>query len=1001
MENYKKTPLWDNSLEVEERLDYLVKALTLEEKITCLTTGCPDVERLGIKSSYMGGEAAHGIEARHDQAFNRGEPEPTTSFTQPIGMSASFDRELIRECGRCVGEEARALYTRNGSGGLCRWAPTIDMERDPRWGRTEEAYGEDPYLSGEMSSAYIRGMRGNDPFYLRCGATLKHFYANNVEHDRISISSSLDGRNKYEYYLEPFRKAITEGGAEAVMTSYNEINGVPAIVNEEVQKILKDTWGLPGHVVCDGGDMQQTVYDHKYFKTHAETVAYGLKAGVDCFTDDKEVVMASAWEALEKGMITEADIDRSIRNSFRTRIRLGFFDGNGDCPYTGMGEEYINNEEHREICAKMAEESAVLLKNEKEALPILPEKTESLALIGPLADVWYKDWYCGIPPYSVTVLDGMKKAYPHTEISCTSGLSDIYLICNGKYVGLDAASRLILTKRENAEAFTLTDWGTGCSTLIARSNGKYVTLEEGTYQIKADKEEAFSWFIRESWNFRQIKEGTEDGGTEGCGKTKESGKTAWYLDSWNGRQVAIDDNGYLAVIKTAEKANGEGDENEETACFLQNGEPAVFTMETVTDGISEAVKAAEGAQRAVLVLGCNPVINSKEEIDRTTLELPPFQQRLADAVKAANPDTVVVLLSNYPYTINRLQEEMPAILWSASGSQELGTGIANILSGRTSPAGRLNMTWYKSDADLPDMNDYDIIKGKRTYQYFDREVLYPFGHGLSYTSFSYGKLTLEEKTDKIIARLPVTNTGSRTGDEVVQLYVHKEKSRVKQPVMQLKSFVRLKDLAPGETAEAELTVNREELTYYDVISEAMLLESGDYTFMAGASSGDIRQQAVIRLEGECAGKRSPWEITAADRYDDYENCFLHKGTEGYTCVIPGKAGDKPDEVTEELPGKNGTLSAKVKSILIYRDFCFDRAPEEAAFTLYALEDGKIKLTVTPEASNGISMEIPVKAGTGFEEIKVQTAEDFARLKGHCTVTIETEGKIKLCRFCFR
>lgn len=301
MKNYKNTPIWDNSLTVEERLDYLVKALTLEEKIACLTTGCPDVERLGIKSSYMGGEAAHGIEARHDQAFNRGEPEPTTSFTQPIGMSASFDRELIRECGRCVGEEARALYTRNGGGGLCRWAPTIDMERDPRWGRTEEAYGEDPYLSGEMSSAYIRGMKGNDPFYLRCGATLKHFYANNVEHDRISISSSLDGRNKYEYYLEPFRKAVTEGGAEAVMTSYNEINGVPAIVNDEVQRILKDTWGLPGHVVCDGGDMQQTVYDHKYFRTHAETVAYGLKAGVDCFTDDKEVVMASAWEALEKG----------------------------------------------------------------------------------------------------------------------------------------------------------------------------------------------------------------------------------------------------------------------------------------------------------------------------------------------------------------------------------------------------------------------------------------------------------------------------------------------------------------------------------------------------------------------------------------------------------------------------------------------------------------------------------------------------------------------------
>lgn len=989
MEDYKKTPLWDNSLPVGERLDYLVGALTLEEKMACLTTGCPDVERMGIKASFMGGEAAHGIEARHDQAFNRGEPEPSTSFTQPIGMSASFDRDLIRECGHCVGEEARALYTRNGSGGLCRWAPTIDMERDPRWGRTEEAYGEDPYLSGEMSSAYIRGMKGEDPFYIRCGATLKHFYANNVERDRISISSSLDRRNKYEYYLEPFRKAITEGGAEAVMTSYNEINGVPAIVNDEVQKILKDTWGLPGHVVCDGGDMQQTVYDHKYFKTHAETVAYGLKAGVDCFTDDKEVVIAAAWEALEKGLITEEDIDRSIRNSFRTRIRLGFFDRDGDCPYTGMGEEYINNEEHRDICARMAEESVVLLKNGNQALPILPEKTESLALIGPLADVWYKDWYCGIPPYTVTVLDGIIQAYPDTKVSCTSGLSDIYLVCEGKYVGLDASSRLILTDKENAEVFTLTDWGCGSSTLTAQSNGKFVTLEEGTCRIKADREEAFSWFIRESWNFRQT------------GKADENGRTAWYIDSWNGRQTAIDDKGFLTIIKTEEKAVGEGEDSEGAACFLTEGEPAVFTMETVTDGIREAVTAAQNAQRAVLVLGCNPVINSKEEIDRTTLELPPFQQELADAVKAANPETVVVLVSNYPYSINRLQEEMPAILWSASGSQELGTGIANVLSGKASPAGRLNMTWYKSDNDLPDMNDYDIIKGKRTYQYFDREVLYPFGHGLSYTSFTYGELTLEVKDDKIIARLPVTNSGGRIGDEVVQLYVHREKSRVKQPLMQLKSFVRLKGLAPGETAEAVLIVNREELKYYDVISEIMLEEGGDYTFMAGASSGDIRRQAVIRLEGEPVGKRRPWEITAADRYDDYENCFIHKGVEGCTCIIPGKAGDRPDSVSRALPEENDAMSGKGKSVLVYRDFFFDRTPEEAAFTLHALEEGKLRLTVTTEAAEGWAVDIPVKAGTGFEEIKVSEADVFCRMKGSCTVSVEIEGKIKFCRFWFR
>lgn len=740
MKDFKNTPLWNNQLSIEERLDFLISELTLEEKITCLTTGCPEIERLGIKASYMGGEAAHGIEARHDQIFNAGEPEPTTSFTQPIGMSGSFDRELIKECGRAVGEEARALFSRNGGGGLCRWAPTIDMERDPRWGRTEEAYGEDPYLTGEMASAYIRGMRGNHPFYLQCGATLKHFYANNVEEDRIKISSSLDMRNKYEYYLEPFRKAITEGGAEAVMTSYNEINGVPAIVNTEVQKLLKDTYGLPGHVVCDGGDFQQTVNDHKYFETHAETIAYGLKAGVDCFTDDSMVVYGAAREALFRGLITEEDINRSVRNSFRTRIRLGFFDGEGDCPYTEMGEEYINNEEHRKLSLQMAQESVVLLKNENRLLPIKPEQTKSLAVIGPLADVWYKDWYCGIPPYTVTVLEGIKKNYGETEILYKSGLSDIYLTCNDKYVGLDKEGRLHLTDKEHGEIFSFTDWGCGSTTLRAVSNGRFVTLEEGSYLIKADKKEAFSWFIRESWNFKNIRANSEDIDL----KEKES---KYFLNSWNGREVTVDENGYLAVIKTEIPAKGEGDDAKlNRKCHaVFGGKPAVFSVEIVTDGMAEAVKAAENAEKAILVIGSNPVINSKEEIDRKTLALPPFQQKLTDSVLAVNPNTAVVIVSNYPYSCCKLQKEAPGILFAPSGSQELGTGIADVVSGKVSPAARLSMTWYRSDEDLPDINDYDIIQGKRTYQYFEKEVLYPFGHGLSYTNFSYGPLLVEKE----------------------------------------------------------------------------------------------------------------------------------------------------------------------------------------------------------------------------------------------------------------
>lgn len=997
MKNYKETPLWNNKLEIEKRLDYLINELTIEEKITCLTTGCPDIERLGIKASFMGGEAAHGIEARHDQAFNAGTPEPTTSFTQPVGMSGSFDRELIRECGRAVGEEARALFTRNGRGGLCRWAPTVDMERDPRWGRTEEAYGEDPYLTGEMASAYIQGMKGNHPFYIRCGATLKHFYANNVEKDRIKISSSMDMRNKYEYYLEPFRKAIQEGGAEAVMTSYNEINGIPAIVNTEVKEILKDTYGLPGHVVCDGGDFQQTVNDHKYFETHAETIAYGLKAGVDCFTDDGAVVFAAAKEALVKGLITEEDINKSVRNSFRTRIRLGFFDGEGDCPYVNMDEEYVNNEEHRRLAVRMAGEAVVLLKNEGKLLPLNPREIKSMAVIGPLADEWYKDWYCGIPPYTITALDGIKKSFPETAVSFESGLSDVFLTCGGKYIGLDEENRLYLTDKEHAEIFRFTDWGCGSTTLRAVSNGKFVTLEEGSYLIKADKTETFAWFIRESWKFSENRTGSVD-------VDISDKKIRWFLTSWNGRKVTIDKNGYLAVIKTQPPVTGEmDDEKLNRKCHaVFEGEPALFGMEVVTDGIRDAVAAAAKAEKAVVVVGSNPVINSKEEIDRITLALPPFQQRLIDEVFTVNPNTVVVIVSNYPYSICRLQEEIPAIIFTPSGSQELGTGIADVLSGKVSPAGRLPMTWYRSEKDLPDINDYDIIQGKRTYQYFDKEVLYPFGHGLSYSEFSYAPLSITEKGERIEIKLNVTNIGSVTADEVVQLYVHKEHSRVIQPICQLKGFERVKNINPGEKREVCFSIKTEDLKYYDVIAKAMKLESSTYIFMAGASSKDIRQQASVYIEGDVIEPRNPFAPTEAVLYDYSSNCFVHRGTKGHTmkretCIIPGKPGDEPDFV-DKGPEKDKNCG------LHYKDFKFNLLPQKVRLRICGVEDGYIYFSCKNQENNksGVQCEIAVKENKDleYEWAEAVLPEGFLDKTGCYDLKICIEGKIKLAEFLF-
>lgn len=1016
---YMDTPLWDSRLDIEERLDYLVGELSLEEKIQCLTTGCPDIERLGIRASYMGGEAAHGIEARHDQAFNAGEPECTTSFTQPIGMSGSFDRELIRECGRVVGEEARALFTRNGGGGLCRWAPTIDMERDPRWGRTEEAYGEDPYLTGEMASAYIQGMRGSHPFYLQCGATLKHFYANNVEKDRIKISSSLDERNKYEYYLEPFRKAVIEGGAEAVMTAYNEINGVPAIVNGEVQRLVKDTWGLPGHVVCDGGDFSQTVNDHKYFESHAETLAYGLKAGVDCFTDDGKVVYAAAREALEKGLITEADIDRSVRNSFRTRIRLGFFDAKGECPYAGMGEEYINSREHQEISRKMAQEAVVLLKNEGNLLPLCREDTHSLAVVGPLADVWYKDWYCGIPPYQVTVLDGIKNAFPDTDITYHNGLSKIRLLCNGRYIGIDKATsaddtgRLKLCKSEEAETFIFTDWGFGSTTLFAESVGKFVTLEEGsiaedtnemgegteavkiTERVRAVKEEAFGWFIREAWNFKPVEQvSVEETKTEGeqTGKTQEAGETGeeclegllgeFILESWNGKEIGINNMGYI-VPADAEDSDGY--------------QKALFCMEIMEDGITEAQKLAENAEKTVVVIGCNPVINSKEEVDRTTLALPPAQERLVKKVQEANPDTIVVLLTNYPYAMGEIHKRVPAILCLASGSQEMGNGIGAALSGEAVPAGRLSMTWYFSDADLPDMNDYDIINGKRTYQYFEKEVLYPFGYGLSYTEFFYGAMEVSLLADGVKVSVQVKNVGNVKADEVVQLYVHKETSRVKQPISSLKGFERVKGIEPGENRTVTFKVKYEDLRYYDVISRKMLLEEGVYTFMAGASSKDIRQSVSVKLQGGKTGAlekvpvgkapdRDPFVKTEGIQYDAYENCLIHRGEKnhtiaGVTCVVP-KENNK-------------------KAGVIYRDFLFEREPKEVCLKICAVSAGTVSLSCTGEKTGAVC-RIPIEKSRDLEFIQIKCAlpGHFVTIQEKQTLEIVLEGKIKLAYFVF-
>lgn len=486
------------------------------------------------------------------------------------------------------------------------------------------------------------------------------------------------------------------------------------------------------------------------------------------------------------------------------------------------------------------------------------------------------------------------------------------------------------------------------------------------------------------------------------------------MDSWNDKTVGIDKDGYLVVVQDEDSKDKVSVENvvTDTDVSEMTGRDGAlvrvveFNLEVIEDGVSEVVKLASAAEKAIVVIGSNPVVNSKEEIDRTTLALPPAQQKLVDSVLKVNSNTVVVLVTNYPYSICEVNDKVPAILYSASGSQELGNGIASVLTGEVNPAGRLPMTWYRSEKDLPDINDYDIIKGKRTYQYFDGEVLYPFGYGLSYTEFAYSPIMADAGAEGVKIKLTVTNTGSITGDEVVQLYVHKESSRVKRPIRQLRGFQRLKDIAPGEARETEFFVSYEELRYYDVISRSLVFEEGDYTFMAGASSQDIRQQISVRLNNPSAKKpaenRNPFGKTLAIQYDDYENCFIHRGTkghtmEGHTCILPGKPGDAPDKVCQ---GKQKSTE-KISGLVSYGDFLFDRLPEKVFLRICAVEDGEIELSCIG-VSERVACRIAVSRSDDLEfiEIEKELPENFISGVGNYELQIRLQGKIKIAEFKF-
>jgi beta-glucosidase len=701
-------PFQNPNLPLEERVNNVVSLMTLEEKVAFLSSR-PGVPRLGIAA--MGHvEGLHGLARGGPSSWGRRNPVPTTTFPQAIGMGETWDPDLLRQAGAVEGYETRYVaqnekFGRHG-GGLIVRAPNADLGRDPRWGRTEECYGEDPFFNGTMAVALIKGLQGENPRYWLTASLLKHFFANSNEDQRESSSSDFDEQLLREYYSVPFRMGFEEGGARCFMTSYNQWNHVPCTVQPVIRNIAIKEWGVDGIICTDGGASSNLFRPDRqcYYHDATQAAASEIKAGINQFLDNTST--SAVGTALQSHRLAEADVDDVIKGTLRVFIRLGMLDSTTNNPYASIGRdgkpEPWSSEAHQSLARLVTQKSIVLLKNSKALLPLDKSKINSIALIGPRADEVLLDWYSGTPPYRVTPLHGIKNK-----------------------VGL-AVSINCSTNNENGQAIDLAK--------------------------------------------------------------------------------AAD----VAIVCVGNNPIG------------------------VPDGEWERVSVpSEG----------------REAVDRQSISLE--QEELIKQVCAANPKTVVVLISSFPYAINWTQAHAPAIVHMTQNSEELGNALADVLFGDVNPGGRLVQTWPTALEQLPPMMDYDIRHG-RTYMYFKGQPLYPFGFGLSYTTFKYSNLKTSApaltKDGVISVSVEVRNTGKRAGDEVVQFYVKHLNSEVTRPFQELRGFKRLA-LQPGEQKTVKFALKAESLAYWDSARQTFVMEDGKkIQLRVGASSADIRLKKNIVVD---------------------------------------------------------------------------------------------------------------------------------------------------------
>ncbi len=818
------------NLTVEKRVNDLVSRMTLKEKVSQMVNNAKAVPRLHVPAYNWWNECLHGV-ARAGIA---------TVFPQAIGLAATWNTDLMFHIADVISTEARAKHhyftQKNDRGifkGLTFWSPNINIFRDPRWGRGQETYGEDPYLTARMGVAFVKGLQGNNPKYFKVIATPKHYAVHSgPEPKRHAFDAVIDTRDLYDTYLPAFEACIREAGAYSVMCAYNRFLGEACCGSSLLlQQILRDDWGFEGYIVSDCGAIRDIFNNHKLVNTAPEAAAIAVKSGTDL--NCGRVYNSALIKAVEQELITEEEINEAVKRLYTARFKLGMFDPPEMVKYTQIPIEENDSEAHRQLSIRAAQESIVLLKNANDILP-LKRDLKRIAVIGPTADSYdmLLGNYNGTPSKYVTPLQGIKnKVSNNTEVIYKPGcnlveegaiinnLSSDILFIDGKpglkaeyFKNRDLKGEPFFTRIDPLKSINWI-WGARIpginreSEFSIRWSGTLIAPANGEFNFRVKGNDGYRLYIDD----RII------------------------VEDWTEHEVSTQSN-YIHLEKgKSYKIKVE--------YFRSSGWPQLLAQWQLLniDHYKKAIDLAKNSDVVIFVGGITAQLEGEEMRvdydgfsggDRTDLNLPEVQENLLKVIHSTNTPVVLVLNSGSALSINWEKESIPAIILIWYPGQEGGTALADVIFGDYNPAGRLPITFYKSVNQLPPFEDYNM-KG-RTYRYFEKEPLFSFGYGLSYTKFEYDNLIVTNEAqagDSIKISVEVQNTGKVSGDEVVQLYIKDLVASIPAPIRSLQGFKRI-HLQPGEKRVVEFTLQPKQLA---LINEDVqyVIEPGTFEIAVG------------------------------------------------------------------------------------------------------------------------------------------------------------------------